>query len=104
MMSNFFIVLAAVLGAGGPLMWFLTLFDKRNTDQHRNNMDLLKNIQHLILNTPHELVEAYKKTLPPPPPPQPPSNDEYDFDTWFESVHLNVTYVVSTDFSEDFFS
>ena len=44
-MSNFFIVLAAVLGAGGPLMWFLTLFDKRNTDQHRNNMDLLKNIQ-----------------------------------------------------------
>lgn len=30
---------------GGPLMWFLTKFDKRNTEQHGANMKVLERIE-----------------------------------------------------------
>jgi hypothetical protein len=45
MMNNVTLVLVALLGGGGPLMWFLTRFDRRNTDQHAANMTLLKEIK-----------------------------------------------------------
>lgn len=44
-MNNVTLILVALLGGGGPLMWFLTRFDKRNTDQHAANMSLLKEIK-----------------------------------------------------------
>ena len=44
-MNNVTLILVALLGGGGPLMWFLTRFDKRNTDQHAANMTLLKEIK-----------------------------------------------------------
>jgi hypothetical protein len=30
---------------GGPLMWILTKFDRRNTQQHSNNMVVLERIE-----------------------------------------------------------
>ena len=30
---------------GGPLMWFLAKFDKRNTEQHGANMRVLERIE-----------------------------------------------------------
>lgn len=30
---------------GGPVMWFLHRFDKRNTDQHGQNMQVLERIE-----------------------------------------------------------
>lgn len=30
---------------GGPLMWFLAKFDKRNTEQHGANMKVLERIE-----------------------------------------------------------
>lgn len=30
---------------GGPLMWFLTRFDKRNTEQHGENQKVLTRIE-----------------------------------------------------------
>ncbi len=30
---------------GGPLMWFLSRFDKRNTEQHGENMRILKRVE-----------------------------------------------------------
>ena len=30
---------------GGPMMWLLTRFDRRNTEQHGANMNVLKNIE-----------------------------------------------------------
>jgi hypothetical protein len=30
---------------GGPLMWLLTKFDRRNTEQHGANMGVLKSIE-----------------------------------------------------------
>ena len=29
---------------GGPVMWFLSRFDKRNTEQHGQNMKILDNL------------------------------------------------------------
>lgn len=31
---------------GGPVMWFLHRFDKRNTEQHGQNMKVLERIEH----------------------------------------------------------
>jgi hypothetical protein len=30
---------------GGPMMWLLSRFDRRNTEQHGANMNVLKNIE-----------------------------------------------------------
>jgi ABC-type enterochelin transport system substrate-binding protein len=30
---------------GGPVMWFLSRFDKRNTEQHGKNMEALSRIE-----------------------------------------------------------
>lgn len=32
----------------GPLMWFLSRFDRRNTDQHARNMDALRRIEDKV--------------------------------------------------------
>lgn len=45
MMNNLTLVIVAIVGGGGPLMWFLSRFDKRNSEQHAANMDILKDIQ-----------------------------------------------------------
>ena len=44
-MSKLIPLFIALFGAGGPLVYFLERFDRRNTAQHSNNMDLLKDIQ-----------------------------------------------------------
>lgn len=31
---------------GGPVMWFLAKFDKRNTEQHGKNMEVLYRIEN----------------------------------------------------------
>ena len=31
---------------GGPVMWFLARFDKRNTEQHGKNMEVLARIEN----------------------------------------------------------
>jgi hypothetical protein len=36
-------IIVAVIG--GPLMWFLARFDKRNTQQHGANMEVLHRIE-----------------------------------------------------------
>ena len=38
----------AVALIGGPVMWFLTRFDKRNTDQHAENQKVLTRIESKI--------------------------------------------------------
>ena len=38
----------AVAMIGGPVMWFLTRFDKRNTDQHAQNQAVLTRIESKI--------------------------------------------------------
>lgn len=38
----------AVALIGGPVMWFLTRFDKRNTDQHAQNQAVLTRIESKI--------------------------------------------------------
>ncbi len=35
----------AVAIIGGPMMWFLSRFDKRNTEQHGENMRILKRVE-----------------------------------------------------------
>ena len=30
---------------GGPVMWFLSRFDKRNTEQHGQNMKILERVE-----------------------------------------------------------
>jgi hypothetical protein len=44
-MNNLTLVIVALIGAGGPIMWLLSRFDRRNTEQHAANMDVLKDIQ-----------------------------------------------------------
>lgn len=39
-------VLVAVIG--GPLMWFLTRFDRRNTVQHAENKEVLERIEKKV--------------------------------------------------------
>lgn len=39
-------VLVAVIG--GPLMWFLTRFDRRNTLQHAENKEVLERIEKKV--------------------------------------------------------
>lgn len=38
----------AVALIGGPIMWFLTRFDRRNTDQHAENQKVLTRIETKI--------------------------------------------------------
>jgi hypothetical protein len=38
------LALVAVAVIGGPMMWFLSRFDRRNTEQHAQNQDLLTRI------------------------------------------------------------
>lgn len=38
-------ILVAFIGAGGPLIWLLNRFDRRNTSQHNANMEVLRDIQ-----------------------------------------------------------
>jgi len=37
--------LVVVALIGGPLMWLLTKFDRRNTSQHAANMEVLERIE-----------------------------------------------------------
>ena len=38
----------AVAIVGGPLMWLLSRFDKRNTEQHGANMKVLERIESKV--------------------------------------------------------
>lgn len=40
------LIFVAVIG--GPLMWFLTRFDSRNTEQHEQNQQLLTRIDKKV--------------------------------------------------------
>ena len=42
---NFVWVPIAVALIGGPVMWFLQRFDRRNTQQHGSNMEVLERIE-----------------------------------------------------------
>jgi len=42
------IVPVAVALIGGPVMWFLRRFDKRNTEQHGANMGVLERIESKV--------------------------------------------------------
>ena len=33
---------------GGPIMWFLSRFDRRNTQQHEQNMGILKRVESKV--------------------------------------------------------
>ena len=43
-MRNAFVPIIVAL-IGGPVMWFLSRLDKRNTEQHANSMQVLKEIK-----------------------------------------------------------
>jgi hypothetical protein len=43
-MSSWFVPIVVAL-VGGPLMWLLSRFDKRNTEQHGANMKVLERIE-----------------------------------------------------------
>jgi len=51
-------VLVALIG--GPLMWLLTRFDKRNTQQHGANMEVLQRIEQKIGTVDDRLYEHVK--------------------------------------------
>jgi len=38
----------AVAAIGGPVMWFLHRFDRRNTEQHDRNMDALTDVRRSV--------------------------------------------------------
>lgn len=40
-----FLVPIAVAVIGGPLMWLLARFDRRNTEQHGENMRILRRVE-----------------------------------------------------------
>jgi hypothetical protein len=42
------VVPIAVALIGGPLMWFLSRLDKRNSDQHANSLSVLEASKELI--------------------------------------------------------
>ena len=44
----------------GPLMWLLTRFDKRNTQQHGANMEVLQRIEQKIDTVDDRLYEHVK--------------------------------------------
>lgn len=41
-------VLVALIGGGGPLMWFLSRFDKKNTLQHDKNLEVLSRVENQV--------------------------------------------------------
>ena len=43
-MEPIYIPIAVAL-IGGPVMWFLSRFDKRNTEQHGANMQILERVE-----------------------------------------------------------
>jgi hypothetical protein len=43
-MEPIYIPIAVAL-IGGPVMWFLSRFDKRNTEQHGANMEILERVE-----------------------------------------------------------
>lgn len=45
-MSVWVPVIVALIG--GPLMWALSRFDRRNTDQHNRNMEVLERIEEKV--------------------------------------------------------
>ena len=47
----------AVALIGGPVMWFLTRFDKRNTDQHAENQKVLNRIESKIEKVDERLTD-----------------------------------------------
>ncbi len=48
-MNELFLVPIIVALIGGPLMWFLARFDRRNTEQHGANMDSLSSMRKEVL-------------------------------------------------------
>ena len=57
-MNNVIAVLIAVVGAGGPLVWLLERFDKRNTGQHEQNLSVLKEIHNHVENLGERVQEV----------------------------------------------
>jgi len=51
-------VLVALIG--GPLMWLLSRFDRRNTEQHGANMQVLQRIEQKIDTVDDRLYEHVK--------------------------------------------
>lgn len=39
-------IIVAVIG--GPIMWFLSRFDRRNTEQHHQNIGILKRVESKV--------------------------------------------------------
>lgn len=39
-------IVVAVIG--GPIMWFLSRFDRRNTEQHHQNMGILQRVESKV--------------------------------------------------------
>jgi hypothetical protein len=51
-------VLVALIG--GPLMWLLARFDRRNTEQHGANMQVLHRIEQKVDTVDNRLYEHVK--------------------------------------------
>lgn len=45
---------------GGPVMWFLARFDRRNTDQHNRNMEVLERIEQKVDAARDDLSDHFK--------------------------------------------
>lgn len=45
-MSAWVPIVVAVIG--GPMMWFLSRFDRRNTEQHNQNMGVLRRVESKV--------------------------------------------------------
>jgi len=44
-MNSLTAIIVAIIGGGGPLMFLMSRFDRRNTEQHNVNMEILKDIR-----------------------------------------------------------
>lgn len=44
-MNSLTAIIVAIIGGGGPLMFLMSRFDRRNTEQHNINMEILKDIR-----------------------------------------------------------
>jgi hypothetical protein len=58
-------VAIAVAVIGGPLMWFLSRLDKRNTEQHASSFSVLQETRAIVesLDTSVDRLEAKVDTL-----------------------------------------
>lgn len=56
MMPDIWVPIAVAL-IGGPMMWGLRRFDKRNTSQHNKGMDALYQIEHKVDGLRHDFSD-----------------------------------------------